>query len=89
MQVRVNTSFALCRKLVETAVETFGRLDLLVLNAGVSAHFLFEDTKDMSIFRKMMDVNFFGYLYPTRLLLLCYNTTGTLCLTSKSPTAKF
>ena len=67
MQVRVNTSFALCRKLVETAVETFGRLDLLILNAGVSAHFLFEDTKDMSIFRKMMDVNFFGYLYPTRL----------------------
>ena len=52
---------------METAVETFGRLDLLVLNAGVSAHFLFEDTKDMSIFRKMMDVNFFGYLYPTRL----------------------
>lgn len=54
------------RNLIMTAIREFGRLDLLILNAGVSAHFLFEDLKDTKIFRQLMDVNFFGYLYPTK-----------------------
>lgn len=54
------------RRLVDAAIEHFGQLDLLILNAGVSAHFMFEDCQDMNVFKKIMDINFFGYLYPTR-----------------------
>lgn len=56
----------LIRKLIDTAVLHFGELDILILNAGISAHAKFEDIKDMSIFRSLIDINFFGYVYPTR-----------------------
>ena len=39
------------RRLIDTAIHEFGRIDLLILNAGVSAHFLFEDLKDTKIFK--------------------------------------
>ena len=45
---------------------TFGQIDIMILNAGVSAHFLFEEIEDVSVFKQMMEINFFGYLYPTR-----------------------
>jgi NAD(P)-dependent dehydrogenase (short-subunit alcohol dehydrogenase family) len=56
----------MCRNLIDQAILHFGRIDVLVLNAGVSSHFLFEDNEDLSVFKKMMDINFFGYLYPTK-----------------------
>lgn len=52
--------------MVEQAILHYGRIDILVLNAGVSSHFLFEDNPDLSVFKKMMEINFFGYLYPTK-----------------------
>jgi NAD(P)-dependent dehydrogenase (short-subunit alcohol dehydrogenase family) len=52
--------------LIDTAVDHFGRIDILILNAGVSAHFLFEEVQDVDVFKRLMDINFFGYLYPTR-----------------------
>lgn len=44
-------------------LEQFNEIDIMVLCAGIGAHHLFEDTKDLSIFRTLMEVNFFGYLY--------------------------
>lgn len=44
----------------------FSQIDYLILNAGVSAHFLFEECDDINVFKKMMDTNFYGYLYPTK-----------------------
>lgn len=55
-----------CQKLMEETVKKFGRIDILVLNAGVGIHHFFSKTTDMTIFKKLMDVNFFGYLYCTR-----------------------
>lgn len=39
---------------------------MLILNAGISAHSKFEDLKDLSSFKELMNTNFYGYLYPTR-----------------------
>ena len=58
-----------CRNLIDRAIGEFGKIDILILNAGISAHFLFEEVEDLGVFRKLMDVNFFGYLYPTRYAL--------------------
>lgn len=44
----------------------FGKIDILILNAGIAAHFLFEEIQDLGVFKKLMDVNFYGYLYPTK-----------------------
>lgn len=47
-------------------MELYGEIDILVLNAAVSAHFKFDEVEDLSLYRKMMDINFFGYVYCTK-----------------------
>jgi NAD(P)-dependent dehydrogenase (short-subunit alcohol dehydrogenase family) len=55
--------------LIEKTIEIFGQIDVLILNAGISAHFLFEDMENMEVFKRLMEVNFFGCVYPTRYAL--------------------
>jgi short-subunit dehydrogenase len=56
------------RRLVETAVNTFGGLDLLVNNAGVGSWGHFADSSE-EICRTVMEVNFFGPVELTRLAM--------------------
>lgn len=57
-----------CRRLIETAVTAFGRLDILVNNAGISMRAMFRDL-DLSVIRRLMDVNFWGTVYCTKYAL--------------------
>ena len=54
-----------CEKLVTKAIDAFGRLDMLVNNAGLAIVSLFEDLPDLNLFRYVMNVNFFGAVYCT------------------------
>jgi NAD(P)-dependent dehydrogenase (short-subunit alcohol dehydrogenase family) len=54
-----------CRKMVENGVARFGALDYLVASAGVSMWAAFEEVEDLSIFSKIMDVNYLGVVYST------------------------
>jgi dehydrogenase/reductase SDR family member 7B len=56
------------RRLVEAAVNRYGGVDILIANAGISMRAMFEDL-DMAVFRKVMDVNFYGSVYPVRYAL--------------------
>ena len=56
------------RRMAEEAVRLFGRIDVLINNAGVTMRALFEDV-DMEVIRKVMDINFFGVLYATKYCL--------------------
>ena len=58
-----------CKNLVDKAVENFGGIDILVNNAGITAHALFEEIEDFSIFERVMAVNFYGTLWCSRYAL--------------------
>ncbi|HSD28297.1 MAG TPA: SDR family oxidoreductase [Vicinamibacteria bacterium] len=56
---------ASCRALVERAVERFGGVDVLVNNAGMGMLARFEDVTDLSLYERLMRVNYLGSVYPT------------------------
>lgn len=54
-----------CKLLVLTAVERYGKIDVLINNAGISMRALFQNTS-VEVLKKVMDVNFWGAIYCTR-----------------------
>ena len=54
-----------CRRLIETTVAAFGRIDTLVNNAGATMWARFEDIQDMAILARIMQVNYMGAVYCT------------------------
>ena len=56
---------AACRALVEKTVERFGGVDVLVNNAGMGMLARFEDVTDLSLYERLMRVNYLGSVYPT------------------------
>jgi short-subunit dehydrogenase len=54
---------AQCKSLVAQAIEKFGRVDLLINNAGLAVTALFEELPDLNLFKHTMGVNFYGNVY--------------------------
>ncbi len=54
-----------CRVFIEKTVDEYGRIDLLVNNAGISMWAYFEEFTDLRPFEQIMQVNYFGSLYCT------------------------
>jgi len=57
-----------CRHFIESTIETFGRIDILINNAGISMRALVSEL-DVEVLRRVMDVNFFGTVYCTKYAL--------------------
>lgn len=57
-----------CRHFVESTVRFFGGIDVLINNAGISMRALLKDATP-DVFRRVMDVNFFGTVYCTKFAL--------------------
>ena len=55
-----------CRRLVERTVETFGGIDVLVANAGVSMHARFDAIEDFSTFERLFRINAMGTIWCVR-----------------------
>lgn len=54
-----------CIRLIEETIQHFGKVDVLVNNAGISMRGLFVNT-EVDVVRKVMDVNFWGTVYCTK-----------------------
>ncbi len=67
-----------CRNLIEKAVSTFGRIDILINNAGISMRAIFDDV-EIHVLKRIMEVNFWGTVYCTKYALpYIQQTRGTI-----------
>lgn len=56
------------RRFIESTIKTFGGIDILINNAGISMRALFKDA-DLDVLRRVMDINFYGAVYCTKYAL--------------------
>ena len=72
-----------CKELVEQTYNHFGRIDVLINNAGISMRALLEDL-ELSVLHKVMDVNFWGTVYCTKYALpyLLQSKGSLVCIIS-------
>ena len=54
-----------CAQLIKQTILTFGKIDVLINNAGISMRSLFKDV-DLKVLKELMDVNFWGTVYCTK-----------------------
>ena len=57
-----------CENLINQTIKQFGKIDILINNAGISMRALFEDV-ELDVIRRVMDVNFWGTVYCTKFAL--------------------
>jgi len=58
-----------CQNLVEATIQAYDKVDTLVNNAGISMWALFDEIQDLSIFEKIMRINYLGSVYCTHYAL--------------------
>ncbi len=54
-----------CKEFIETVIEKWGGVDVLINNAGISMRALFEHT-DVKVLEELMNINFWGTVYCTK-----------------------
>lgn len=54
-----------CVRLINETLNRFGRIDVLINNAGISMRALFKDL-DLKVMRQLIEINFFGTVYCTK-----------------------
>ena len=57
-----------CKMFIDSTIKQFGGIDILINNAGISMRSLLVDA-ELDVFKKIMDINFFGTVYCTKLAL--------------------
>lgn len=57
-----------CKRLINAVVKKYGRIDVLINNAGISMRATFEQM-ELEVIRHLMDVNFWGTIYCTKYAL--------------------
>lgn len=57
-----------CKNFIQSTINAFGNIDILINNAGISMRALVAET-DISTLKKVMDINFWGTVYCTKFAL--------------------
>ena len=55
-------------KMVQETIKKYGKIDVLINNAGISMRGMFADI-DVSVLKSVMDINFYGTVYATKYAL--------------------
>jgi short-subunit dehydrogenase len=57
-----------CKNLIDSTVDHYGKIDVLINNAGISMRASFEEM-ELSVMKTVMDTNFYGAVYCTKFAL--------------------
>ncbi len=57
-----------CKKIIDETINKFGRIDILINNAGISMRALFSDLQ-LDVLRSLMNTNFWGTIFCTKFAL--------------------
>ncbi len=57
-----------CKMFIESTLESFGKIDILINNAGISQRALFNDL-EIDVIKKVMAVNYWGTVYTSKFAL--------------------
>ncbi len=57
-----------CKNFIDSTIEKYGGIDILINNAGISMHAELKDA-EISVFKKVMDINYMGTVFCTKLAL--------------------
>jgi short-subunit dehydrogenase len=77
-----------CERLIDQAVEKLGGIDVLIHNAGISMWTRFDEVTDLSIFEKVMRVNYLGPVWLTHRALPALKQSRGLIVAVSSLTGK-
>jgi short-subunit dehydrogenase len=55
-------------RMIQETVARFGKVDVIINNAGITMRSQFNEV-DLSVFKKVMDINFYGTVYATKYAL--------------------
>jgi short-subunit dehydrogenase len=58
-----------CQNLIETTAAAYGRIDTLINNAGIGHAARFDKLDDLTTYKRVIQVNFFGSVYCTHYAL--------------------
>ena len=78
-----------CQNLVKHTVEKYGRIDTLINNAGFAIASGFNELNELSLFEKVIQVNFFGSVYCTHYALPYLKKTNGRLVAISSMRGKF
>lgn len=57
-----------CESFINATIKKWGRIDILINNAGISMRAMFDDVQ-LSVLKELMDINFWGAVYCTKFAL--------------------
>ena len=77
-----------CQQLIETSIAEFGRLDMLVNNAGISMHSRLDELTDIDAAERIMRINYLGSVWCTYYALPHLKKTGGRIVAVSSLTGK-
>ncbi|XP_073131082.1 11-beta-hydroxysteroid dehydrogenase-like [Henckelia pumila] len=78
-----------CRRFIDEAINHFGRLDHLVNNAGIGSIFMVNEGIDITKFAPVMDINFWGSIYPSHFAIPHLKKTNGTIIVNASTAAYF
>jgi short-subunit dehydrogenase len=78
-----------CQRLIEETIAEYGRVDTLINNAGIGVASRFDEMQDLTIFEKVMQINFFGSVYCTHYALPYLKKTQGRIVSVSSLRGKF